>query len=449
MRRLLKYAVIFVVVATVPVLSYIWYVNWRGQQLLNETVAQLDAEAAPWRWDDLVAARPADPKMARGPDLIVKAGRAASGRLTAKIIDTLPEQPQAALTPEEFAELQEWVQQAEVALAEARQLVHLPLGRFDMHQGADYFSPNLDSIQKAREFAGLLRADAVYQAQLGDLDKSLQACEANWRVARTLEAELSFIAHLVRIAIEAIALANLERTLAQGQPSPEALARAQKSIMEADLIQAFRTGLAGERAHVDRLCKAVAAGETSLHKIGGGGPAGSMDVFASAYLRISMNESHAWILKYLTEVSQALDTPAPDRARRFEDLDKQMFQAPVLARLFMPMVHKSHEAFNRSYAKQQCTVAALAVERFRQETGAWPKSLEQLKPKFLDKVPDDPWTGKPLQYRATRDGVVVYSVGPDGHWRGTYRDDVKLNPVHHSYEFRLWNVPQRRQMIAR
>jgi hypothetical protein len=449
MRRLLKYGVILLLVAIVPVLLYMWYANWRGERMLNDAVARLDAEAAPWRWDDLVAARPSDPEMARGPELIVKVARAAGGRLVA--LTDLPEQPQVALTPEQFTKLQEWIQQLEATLQEARQLVQLPLGRLDMHVGGDQVTPNYDLVQKVREYAGLMQADATYQAQLGDLDKALQANEANWRAARTLEAELSLIGHLVRIAIEAITLGSLERTLAQGQPSPEALARVQKAIMDADLIKSFRTGLAGERAHVDRLCKAVAAGQTSFNKILGGsvtgGSAGSADVFAGAYLRLSMNEAHAWILKYLTDASQAFDLPAPERARRLEELDKQMLHAPPLARMFGPMLQKCHHAFNRSHAKQQCAIAALAVERFRRDTGAWPKSLEPLAPKYLDKLPEDPWTGKPLQLRPTGNGVVVYSVGPEGNLRGTFRDDAKAS-ITHSYEFRLWNVPQRRQLVA-
>ena len=33
---------------------------------------------------------------------------------------------------------------------------------------------------------------------------------------------------------------------------------------------------------------------------------------------------------------------------------------------------------------------------------------------ILPQVPEDPYTGRPLLFRTTADGVVVYAVGPNG-----------------------------------
>ena len=42
--------------------------------------------------------------------------------------------------------------------------------------------------------------------------------------------------------------------------------------------------------------------------------------------------------------------------------------------------------------------AALACRRFKRDTGAWPKTLGELVPKYLDAVPADPYDGEPLRY---------------------------------------------------
>ena len=42
-----------------------------------------------------------------------------------------------------------------------------------------------------------------------------------------------------------------------------------------------------------------------------------------------------------------------------------------------------------------------------------PKSLDELVPDLLPEIPTDPFDGKPLRYRATTDGFVVYSVYQD------------------------------------
>ena len=67
--------------------------------------------------------------------------------------------------------------------------------------------------------------------------------------------------------------------------------------------------------------------------------------------------------------------------------------------------------------------AALAVELFKKGEGRLPENLDELVPKYLDAVPEDPFDGKPLKYRAgmldhgngkLKHGYVVYSVGLDG-----------------------------------
>jgi hypothetical protein len=60
----------------------------------------------------------------------------------------------------------------------------------------------------------------------------------------------------------------------------------------------------------------------------------------------------------------------------------------------------------------------VAAVRFRQVEGRWPRSLEELAPKWLPEAPIDPFTGKALAYRVEDEGVIVYSVGVDGQDNG-------------------------------
>jgi hypothetical protein len=43
-----------------------------------------------------------------------------------------------------------------------------------------------------------------------------------------------------------------------------------------------------------------------------------------------------------------------------------------------------------------------------------PKSLDALAPKYLAKIPDDYFTGKPLPYRPNENGYLLYSFGMNG-----------------------------------
>jgi len=71
-------------------------------------------------------------------------------------------------------------------------------------------------------------------------------------------------------------------------------------------------------------------------------------------------------------------------------------------------------------ARHRLLVADLAVLAYQLEKGTQPLALADLVPEYLSSIPEDPFSGKPLLYRAAGRGYRLYSVGPDG------RDDGGL-----------------------
>jgi hypothetical protein len=64
-------------------------------------------------------------------------------------------------------------------------------------------------------------------------------------------------------------------------------------------------------------------------------------------------------------------------------------------------------------AHLKLALTALAIEQFRDEQGHVPEKIEELQPKFLEEVPEDPFDGEPVRYRRLQKGYVLYSVGRD------------------------------------
>src|SRR6266568_2796464 len=58
MRRWLKRIVIVLAVFVLPPVAFYYYSVWQGERELRAAIAELDAQGEPWRWDDLLAARP-------------------------------------------------------------------------------------------------------------------------------------------------------------------------------------------------------------------------------------------------------------------------------------------------------------------------------------------------------------------------------------------------------
>jgi hypothetical protein len=65
--------------------------------------------------------------------------------------------------------------------------------------------------------------------------------------------------------------------------------------------------------------------------------------------------------------------------------------------------------------QRQLTITAIALKRFQQRHGHYPRDLSVLVPEFLKGAPLDPVDGRPLRYRLQSDGsYTLYSVGENG-----------------------------------
>ena len=445
MRRWLKCIVIVLAVFGLPSAAFYFYISWQGDRELCAVLEELDANETPWRWDDLLAARA---PVAAADDvraLVLNVRSQIPAGFATKVNISRELRPNLLLWPEEAELYSKEITPLDAVLQEARKVARMPKGRLQVPWGKDLLGANLDDVQKAREFISLLHIDAVRQAHHGDLETAMENCLAMQRLSQALQDELGIISHLVRIAFQAIALANLERVLGHGQPPLEQLERLQQAWEGFDREQALVNALRGERAYSHWLFEALTDGRVGFSDaMAWTGKTNPWQQFIDIYLRTSLKQSHAWTLRHWSAALKSLELPEPERAARHRQLDDEARQAPGAAKFLMPAWVKIFDAHQRTETRTRCAIAALACERFRRTNERWPQSLAELCPKFLAKVPVDPCSGASLQFRPTQDGIVVHSVGPSGQLRGTYYDEASPDARHLSYEFRVWNVNQRR-----
>jgi hypothetical protein len=83
-----------------------------------------------------------------------------------------------------------------------------------------------------------------------------------------------------------------------------------------------------------------------------------------------------------------------------------------LIRVFMPATARISEIVYRARTHHEATVAIIALQRWRLEKDQYPVALGELVAAgFLNELPMDPWSDKPLVYKKTDDGFTLYSVG--------------------------------------
>jgi hypothetical protein len=324
-------------------------------------------------------------------------------------------------------------------------------GRYTVNWGPNPVGAVLP-CQDVRPVSALLRMQALLQAEDGAADSALVTARRIVIAGRSIGDEPGVISQLVRIANHAIAAQVIERVLAQGQPSAEALAQTQSLLVEDAaeplMLYAFR----GERALLHRLIEGLKSGDVTLD-----GPAvGWRDRVANLSLAHAARRTHPEVLRTLNE-AVAIARREPEEwalplTELADRLDQKARDRTATGNALIGLVISSYDrlaaAFRRDRAILRNMIVALALERYRRDNGRWPQELKALVPAYLPTVPRDAFDGKDVRYRTLPDGVLVYSVGPDGEDNGGALNRKNVLAAGTDLGFRLWDADQRRQPPA-
>jgi hypothetical protein len=107
-------------------------------------------------------------------------------------------------------------------------------------------------------------------------------------------------------------------------------------------------------------------------------------------------------------------TPARLKAEGI-DLDFQISRIAnnnIFLKFLSPSLGKINIIAFRNKIDAESTTLIIALVRYRQDTGAFPESLDKLlKQGYIKQVPVDPFSDKPIAYRKTDNSFLLYSWG--------------------------------------
>jgi hypothetical protein len=434
----------------------------RARNILDDEIAELDRTEPRWRLEDVEANRSQIP------------GKQNSAPVTVAVFSLLPKNwnpavrdeleklpPPLDLSAERVAKLIAELNGVEPALRKARELKDMPIGRHKIQYAPDWIGTLIPDQQNVRESAKLLDLD-VCRAALGkEMSQAWESNRALLNCGRSLGDEPLLISSLIRLAIDAMAVNSLERTLALAEFPLDHLQERQKALEEESSAPLFMTGIRGERAGCDFLLTNIETGKIrllrTLNNVGRRNKTQESDWWddVSEFFAYSMVlNSHATILRFETAMIGACELPPGQRLNallRIEASIKSEIapgdRSQIMARLLLPAVVRVAEAEARVQSHLACGVAGLAAERYRLLHGRWPNSLDELaQAGNLKSIPLDHFDGNPLRFRRTADGIVIYSIGRQGSYDGKALDDLaSFDPEAQRTEFRLWDLDQRRQ----
>jgi hypothetical protein len=342
--------------------------------------------------------------------------------------------PPVQLSAEQTAALRAALAQRGEAVTPARQLIGLPHGRFPAWSPPNSNGFSLPQLNLVWSVVDLLGYDATLRAQDGDADGALQSVRAALNATRAfgdapdLTAQGNRLWHRLRV------VRRLQRVLAQGEPSETTLAATQELLTDETAKNLLLPGLRSLRAWEHQ--QLVDLSRRQLQQ----------NVVRRLMWRVPVKPSHAAFIRYMTEAIEIAKLPLEEQGTRAEQLvvpPREEFpfalQAEAVPHFLLSV--------RLNLAEVRSAEVGMALERYRQTHGHWPDALAELVPAYLPENPPDPFGGKELAFRRLDDGVVVYSVGPNGPLMGG-QTGAPVDVPGVDKGFRLWDVDKRRQPPA-
>lgn len=263
----------------------------------------------------------------------------------------------------------------------------------------------------------VLKVRAIAHLSRGEADTALADVMTLLRIANHLRSEPCLLASLLRTSMLGMAMQVIWEGLAEHRWNDRQLALLQQELRRVDLLSSARLAGEGERMMpIDGFTKTAEG--TPL-------PRGlQSQTSRKEPLRLG-RLGKGWWYRNLIEIDQyyasslldLLDPKAhrihPDRWVSAEAwIHKRKYRKDLtLALIALPALGGQVVRISRVQSGMDQAIVVCGLERFRRVRGAYPASLAELVPEFMDRTIGDLADGASLRYRRSGESFLLYSVG--------------------------------------
>jgi hypothetical protein len=263
----------------------------------------------------------------------------------------------------------------------------------------------------ARQAARLLAIRAILSSDSGRLQSAFRDIGAGLRLARHAGREPVVIAMLVQIAIEAIMGAALEQVVLDHIGEPRVIRLAEGTLAAQGPLPSIEHAFRGE----------VVMGRRGgdLGQLTGSQPSADVQRRTSSQSgrNAFCNASEARVVSFWRRSFASLREHRGDPAAQADAQQAALGEIEansrkpsyLLVNILAPALTRLSDKVLHMQAQRHLRATLLRIVSYRNRTGAFPRDLAQLG----GNVALDPFSGKPLVYRRSERGFVLYSIGMD------------------------------------
>jgi len=341
------------------------------------------------------------------------------------------------------------------ALEELRQASLRPQARLPLNyeKGLEVVGDFLPWLAEEKRCAQFLQLRILAELDAGQSQQALEDVKLLLRVIDTTRDQPFLISHLVRIAMQAIALQPVYEGLAQHRWNDAQLAEIETALAAQDFLADFKSALRGERTcaidafetmRLTREDKSFIEKNSATETV-----TNSLRWLPSAFFyqnELAFARMYEQFVLPLADLTNRTISLATYRAgqENFQEQTNHFSPYKIQARMAFPSVCKSVLRFAISQTQVDEARVACALERFRLAHGNYPETLDALAPQCIDKLPHDVINGQPLHYRRADDGkYILYSVGWNEADDGGIVSFTKTDRVDSEKGDWVWQYPQK------
>lgn len=285
-----------------------------------------------------------------------------------------------------------------------------------------YQHPEGDSFKSCSkwvEMSKLMALKAIYECRTGQTEQSLESCFDLLRFGSLVTASpAQFIEYLVGFVILDRALDQGRQLLRESQLTEAQLVALSDQLnrvspLDEGLVRAIKMDFELISGRISDVESRVHSGVSTMTRILYYGL--HRYVFHPNRTRRTFADLCRTLIQNVSRPYAEMDLPEHDRAFP-SGLSALILilQPNVVAKMVLPAADDLNPCFKAKCELQVRLTAlrlAVACRLYKMRHGQLPETLESLVPAFLDRVPRDPFDGKPFRYSPEQ--AIVYSVGED------------------------------------